>query len=62
MLGVPPQELWERVPGVTQTDVERWKKAAEQGDAMARLDGIIEKQMSSSDNAPQPAPVSDLAA
>ncbi|MBQ1118481.1 phage portal protein, partial [Streptomyces sp. C3-3] len=28
MLGVPPQELWERVPGVTQTDVERWKKAA----------------------------------
>lgn len=45
MLGVPPQELWERVPGVTQTDVERWKAAAEQGDAMNRLNGIIEKQM-----------------
>lgn len=45
MLGVPPQELWERVPGVTQTDVERWKKAASEGDAMARLNGIIEKQM-----------------
>lgn len=45
MLGVPPQELWERVPGVTQTDVERWKKAASEGDAMNRLNGIIEKQM-----------------
>ncbi|WP_245738357.1 phage portal protein [Streptomyces sparsogenes] len=45
MLGVPPQELWERVPGVTQTDVERWKTAASEGDAMNRLNGIIEKQM-----------------
>lgn len=45
MLGVPPQELWERVPGVTQTDVERWKSAASEGDAMNRLNGIIEKQM-----------------
>lgn len=45
MLGVPPQELWERVPGVTQTDVERWKQAASEGDAMNRLNGIIEKQM-----------------
>lgn len=50
MLGVPPQELWERVPGVTQTDVGRWKVAAEEGDAMNRLNGIIEKQM-----APPPA-------
>jgi hypothetical protein len=45
MLGVPPQELWEKIPGVTQTDVERWKTTAEQGDAMGRLNGIIEKQM-----------------
>ena len=61
MLGVPPQELWERVPGVTQTDVERWKTAAEQGDAMGRLNGIIEKQMSQSD-APPVGPVPDMAA
>lgn len=27
MLGVPAQEVWERIPGVTQADVERWKKA-----------------------------------
>lgn len=45
MLGVPPQELWEKIPGVTQTDVERWKKSASEGDAMNRLNGIIEKQM-----------------
>jgi hypothetical protein len=25
MLGVPVQELWEKIPGVTQQDVERWK-------------------------------------
>ncbi|MFD1277454.1 hypothetical protein ACFQ51_52825 [Streptomyces kaempferi] len=31
---------------MTQTDVERWKTTAEQGDAMGRLNGIIEKQMS----------------
>jgi len=61
MLGVPPQELWERVPGVTQTDVGRWKKAAEQGDAMGRLNGIIEKQMSQPDAAAV-APVPDVAA
>lgn len=61
MLGVPPQELWERVPGVTQTDVERWKTAAEQGDAMGRLNGIIEKQMSQPGAAPV-GPVPDVAA
>ena len=45
MLGVPPQELWEKIPGVTQTDVERWRATAEQGDSLNRLNGIIEKQM-----------------
>lgn len=51
MLGVPPEELWERVPGVTQTDVERWRKAARQGDAMGRLNDIIDRQM---DGEPRP--------
>lgn len=53
MLGVPPQELWEKIPGVTQTDVGRWKIAASEGDAMNRLNGIIEKQM-------QPAAISQV--
>jgi len=59
MLGVPPQELWEKIPGVTQTDVERWKTTAEQGDALGRLNGIIEKQMQQ--EAPsEAAPIHDL--
>ncbi|MEU5976380.1 phage portal protein [Streptomyces sp. NPDC047315] len=45
MLGVPAQELWERVPGVTQTDVERWKATAAEGDQMRRLNEVINRQM-----------------
>lgn len=45
MLGVPPQELWERIPGVTQTDVARWKATANTGDAKAQLNEIIDRQM-----------------
>lgn len=58
MLGVPPQELWEKIPGVTQTDVERWKQTADQGDSMGRLNGIIEKQMN--DVAPTASTEPDL--
>lgn len=45
MLGVPPEELWQLIPGVTQQDVERWKVAAKQKDAMAQLNEIIAGQM-----------------
>lgn len=44
MLGVPPQELWERIPGVTSQDVERWKRAAEKPDAFAELTAILDRQ------------------
>ncbi|MEU6543885.1 phage portal protein [Streptomyces sp. NPDC046859] len=60
MLGVPPQELWEKIPGVTQTDVERWRATAEQGDSLGRLNGIIEKQMSQLEPASAPDPLPDL--
>jgi hypothetical protein len=53
MLGVPAEVLWEKIPGVTQTDVERWQAAAKAGDAMTQLNGIIGKQMTPPD-APQP--------
>jgi len=46
MLGVPVQELWERVPGVTQQDVRRWKAAAAQGDAFGQLEQMLERQAS----------------
>ena len=44
MLAIPQQELWERVPGVTQSDVERWKAAAEQGDSFAQLTQLLDRQ------------------
>jgi len=44
MLGVPVQELWERIPGVTQQDVARWKAAAAQGDSLANLANLLERQ------------------
>ena len=44
MLGIPPQELWERVPGATQQDISRWKAAAERGDSMAWLADLMERQ------------------
>jgi hypothetical protein len=28
MLGVPPQALWQRIPGVTKSDVDEWKAEA----------------------------------
>jgi hypothetical protein len=46
MLNIPVQELWERVPNVTQQDVERWKAAAAQGDAFGQLNAILERQAS----------------
>jgi hypothetical protein len=44
MLGVPPQELWEKIPGVTQTQIERWKAAAASGDAFANLTDLLNRQ------------------
>lgn len=44
MLGIPPQELWERVPGATRQDVERWKAAAQSGDSFSLLADMLERQ------------------
>ena len=44
MLGVPPEELWEKIPGISQQDVERWKAAAKEGDALGQLNTIVAKQ------------------
>lgn len=37
MLGVPPQALWSRIPGVTKTDVDEWKALVADGDGINRL-------------------------
>lgn len=62
MLGVPPQELWERIPGATQQDVARWKAAASEGDAFAQLAAMLQERAQPLDtaspvNGQQPASV-----
>lgn len=44
MLNVPAEELWLKIPGVTQQDVDRWKEIAKSGDAFDRLTQLLEKQ------------------
>ena len=44
MLGIPPEELWERVPGATTQDVQRWKKAAESGSSFDDLAALLDRQ------------------
>lgn len=44
MLGVPPEELWERIPGVTQQDIRRWKAARAAGDALGNLTALLDRQ------------------
>lgn len=44
MLGIPPEELWELIPGVTQQQVERWKVAAAKGSAIDQLNATLARQ------------------
>lgn len=44
MLGVPVEELWEKIPGVTQTEIARWKATAASGDAFANLTDLLNRQ------------------
>lgn len=42
-LNVPVQALWERIPGVTQTEVKRWRQLAEETDIFAGLITELER-------------------
>lgn len=44
MLGVPPQALWSRVPGISRTDVQEWERIAGEGDAFAQLGRLLDRQ------------------
>lgn len=54
MLAVPVEALWERIPGVTQQDVDRWKTLAEQGGSLEALMRELAAGQTSPP-APQPA-------
>jgi hypothetical protein len=43
MLAVPVEELWEKIPGITDTDVMRWK-AARAADPLAEIAATITRQ------------------
>ena len=46
-LGVPPRELWKRIPGIAQHEVEAWIAAADEADAadpIARLEAELRRQ------------------
>ncbi|TDC29863.1 phage portal protein [Micromonospora sp. KC213] len=37
MLAVPAEAAWERIPGVTQDDIERWREMAKSSDGLTKL-------------------------
>lgn len=43
-LGVPPRALWRRVPGVAQHELKQWEEQAEEGDAFADLERMLDRQ------------------
>jgi hypothetical protein len=47
MLKVPPQALWDRIPGTTDTEVERWKQEATSTDSIALLAEAMTRQVAS---------------
>lgn len=42
MLGVPPEALWSRIPGVTKTDVDEWTTLATRDAARQRIQAVSE--------------------
>jgi hypothetical protein len=44
MLNVPAEMLWDRIPGVTRQDVERWKARAAEGDSIGQLNALLGQQ------------------
>ncbi|MFD0044736.1 phage portal protein [Pseudarthrobacter scleromae] len=44
MLQVPVEALWEKIPGVTDTDVTRWKELRDSGDVLGALVGDFQRQ------------------
>ncbi|GAA4981282.1 phage portal protein [Actinopolymorpha pittospori] len=60
MLMVPVEGLWDRIPGVTDGDVTRWREMAQRGDGLTALANALtanaEATTTASSFAPAPAP------
>lgn len=44
MLQVPPQAVWEKIPGVTTTEVQEWRRLAEEADVLGALNATLDRQ------------------
>jgi hypothetical protein len=44
MMDVPPEATWEMVPGVTDTDIKRWRTMAKTNDGLAALTAALTRQ------------------
>lgn len=44
MLQVPVEELWERIPGTTKQDVDRWREIAERNGSFGQLAELLDRQ------------------
>ncbi|HMA26071.1 MAG: phage portal protein [Solirubrobacterales bacterium] len=54
-LGVPPRALWPRIPGVAQHELEQWRAMADEGDAFADLEKLLDRQANPQPTPPAPA-------
>lgn len=55
MLHIPPQMLWDRIPGFTRQDVERATNLLAQGDSLANLTSLLDRQAGGANpGVPQP--------
>jgi hypothetical protein len=44
MLGIPPEGVWEKLPGVNSSDVASWKAMAKEANAFGNLMGMLEAE------------------
>lgn len=51
-LQIPPEALWERIPGTTLQDIRRWKALRAESDSMDALTGLLDKQAAPPEAAP----------
>lgn len=56
MLGIPAEELWQRMPGATLEDVAIWKQAAQQKTALAQINKVVEAVMTGGLQTANPTP------
>jgi hypothetical protein len=56
MLQVPPQALWDRIPGATRQDVVRWQQMAKEGDSLGQLTNLLNSQAAGTPTAPTTNP------